>query len=63
VDITQVAAMAIAAKMRVDDLAQIPLSFPTYGGVLARVAASAARKLKLKVSWQANQAEDTQLQF
>src|SRR6516165_10072402 len=63
VDITQVAAIAIAAKMRVDDLAQIPLSFPTYAGILARVAASAARKLKLKVSWQANQAEDTQLQF
>jgi dihydrolipoamide dehydrogenase len=49
--------------MRVDDLAQIPLSFPTYAGILARVAASASRKLKLKVSWQANQAEDTQLQF
>jgi len=63
VDITQVAAIAIATKMRVDDLAQIPLSFPTYAGILARVAASAARKLKLKVGWQANQPEDTQLQF
>ena len=32
VEIAQVAAIAIAAKMRVDDLAHIPLSFPTYAG-------------------------------
>src|SRR4029453_3934567 len=57
VEITQVAAIAIAAKMRVDDLARIPLSFPTYAGILARVAASAARELNLKVSWQAHQTE------
>jgi dihydrolipoamide dehydrogenase len=57
VEITQVAAIAIAAKMRVDDLAHIPLSFPTYAGILARVAASAARKLNLKGNWQASQAE------
>jgi pyruvate/2-oxoglutarate dehydrogenase complex dihydrolipoamide dehydrogenase (E3) component len=38
VEITQVAAIAIGAKMRVDDLAHIPLSFPTYAGILARVA-------------------------
>jgi pyruvate/2-oxoglutarate dehydrogenase complex dihydrolipoamide dehydrogenase (E3) component len=63
VEITQVAAIAIAAKMRVDDLAHIPLSFPTYAGILARVAASAARDLNLKVSWQAHQAESTCPQF
>jgi dihydrolipoamide dehydrogenase len=63
VEITQVAAIAIAAKMRVDDLAHIPLSFPTYAGILARVAASAARELNLKVSWQAHQAESTWRQF
>ena len=63
VEITQVAAIAIAAKMRVDDLAHIPLSFPTYAGILARVAASAARELNLKVSWQAHQAEGTRHQF
>jgi dihydrolipoamide dehydrogenase len=57
VEIAQVAAIAIAAGMRVDDLAHIPLSFPTYAGILARVAASAARELNLKVSWQAHQAE------
>jgi len=59
VEITQVAAIAMAAGMRVDDLARIPLSFPTYAGILARVAASAARELNLKVSWQAHQADST----
>ena len=63
VEITQLAAIAIAAKMRVDDLAHIPLSFPTYAGILARVAASAARELNLKVIWQAHQAESTCHQF
>lgn len=58
VDITQVAAIAMAAGMRVDELAQVPLSFPTYTGVLGRAAASAARQLNLRVTWQANQAED-----
>jgi dihydrolipoamide dehydrogenase len=57
VEIAQVAGIVIAAGMRVDDLAQIPLSFPTYAGILARVAASAARKLNLKGNWEANQAE------
>ncbi|TMC16818.1 MAG: NAD(P)/FAD-dependent oxidoreductase [Chloroflexi bacterium] len=59
VEITQVAGIVIAAGMRVDDLAQIPLSFPTYAGILARVAASAARKLNLKGNWEANPAEST----
>jgi len=57
VEITQVAAIAIAAGMRVDDLARVPLSFPTYTGILGRVASSAARQLNLTVSWQAHQAE------
>jgi pyruvate/2-oxoglutarate dehydrogenase complex dihydrolipoamide dehydrogenase (E3) component len=59
VEITQVAAIAITTRMRVDDLANIPLSFPTYAGILARVAAKAARELNLKVRWQAHQAEST----
>ena len=59
VEITQVAAIAIAAGMRVNDLAHIPLSFPTYAGILAHVAASATRELNLKVSWQAHQVEST----
>jgi pyruvate/2-oxoglutarate dehydrogenase complex dihydrolipoamide dehydrogenase (E3) component len=58
VDIIQVAAIAMAAGMRVDELAQVPLSFPTYTGILGRAAASAARQLNLRVTWQANQVED-----
>jgi pyruvate/2-oxoglutarate dehydrogenase complex dihydrolipoamide dehydrogenase (E3) component len=57
VEITQVAAISIAANMRVDELARVPLSFPTYAGTLARLAASATRTLNLEVDWQANQAE------
>ena len=59
VDITEVAAIAMAAGMRVDDLAHVPLSYPTYAGVLAQVAASAALQLGLEVSWQAHQIEST----
>jgi pyruvate/2-oxoglutarate dehydrogenase complex dihydrolipoamide dehydrogenase (E3) component len=57
VEITQVAAVAIAARMRVDELAQVPLSFPTYAGALGRVAAKVTRQLNLKVNWQASQME------
>ena len=56
VDIVEVAAIAIAAGMRVDELAQIPLSYPTYAGALVRAAVSAARQLDLKLGWQAHQA-------
>jgi len=51
VDIVEVAAIAIAAGMRVDDLARVPLAFPTYAGILARVAAVAARQLGLNLGW------------
>jgi hypothetical protein len=34
VEIVQVVAIAIAAGIRVDDLARVPLSFPTYAGIL-----------------------------
>ena len=57
VEIAQVAAISIAANMRVDELARVPRSFPTYAGTLARLAASATRTLNLEVGWQANQAE------
>lgn len=52
VDITQVAAVAMSAGMRVDDLARVPLSFPTYAGALGRVAAKLTRELNLKVDWE-----------
>jgi dihydrolipoamide dehydrogenase len=45
VDIAQVAAVAMAAQMSVDALAHVPLSFPTYAGILGRAAAGAAREL------------------
>jgi dihydrolipoamide dehydrogenase len=53
VEITQVAAIAMAAGMRVDDLAKVPLSYPTYTDVLALAAAGAARQLNLKMIWSA----------
>jgi pyruvate/2-oxoglutarate dehydrogenase complex dihydrolipoamide dehydrogenase (E3) component len=45
VDIVQTAAIAMAAGMRVDDLARVPLSFPTYTGILGRAIAAATRRL------------------
>jgi dihydrolipoamide dehydrogenase len=45
VDIVQLAAVAMAAGLGVDGLAQAPFSFPTYAGVLGRVAASATYQL------------------
>jgi dihydrolipoamide dehydrogenase len=53
VEITQVAAIAITVGMRVDELAQVPLSFPTYAGILSRVAASVTRELNRQDFWQA----------
>jgi pyruvate/2-oxoglutarate dehydrogenase complex dihydrolipoamide dehydrogenase (E3) component len=52
VEITQVAAVAITAGMRIDQFARIPLSFPTYAGILGRVAASMTRQLNLQDHWQ-----------
>jgi dihydrolipoamide dehydrogenase len=45
VDITQLAAVAMSARMSVDALARVPLSFPTHAGILGRAAARAAREL------------------
>jgi len=58
VDIAEVAGIAIAAGMRVDDLAQIPLAYPTYAGILVRAAVRAAGQLGLSVGWQAHQLEN-----
>jgi pyruvate/2-oxoglutarate dehydrogenase complex dihydrolipoamide dehydrogenase (E3) component len=57
VEITQLAAVAMAGSLRVDELAQVPLSFPTYAGVLGRVAAMITRQLNLNLVWQGNRAE------
>ena len=45
VDIAQLAAVAMTARMTVDALAHVPLSFPTHAGILGRAAARAAREL------------------
>lgn len=45
VEIVQVVAIAIAAGLRVDDIARIPLSFPTYTGIVARAAYRAAHQI------------------
>ena len=55
VDIVQLAAVAMAAEMRVDQLAGLPLSFPTYAGILGRTAASAAYELNHGASWRSPQ--------
>ena len=49
VEIVQVVAVAIAAGMRVDDLARVPLSFPTYAAMPGRAAYRAAQQLNLRV--------------
>jgi pyruvate/2-oxoglutarate dehydrogenase complex dihydrolipoamide dehydrogenase (E3) component len=54
VDVIQVVAVAMAGKMRVDDLAKIPFSFPTYAGVIGRAAYRAACELGHDVSWSGN---------
>jgi pyruvate/2-oxoglutarate dehydrogenase complex dihydrolipoamide dehydrogenase (E3) component len=45
VEIAQVVAIAIAAGMGVDALAKVPLSFPTYAGIVARAAYRAAQQI------------------
>lgn len=45
VDIAQVAAVAMSARMSIDALARVPLSFPTHAGILGRAAARATREL------------------
>jgi len=45
VEIAQVASIVMTTGMRVDELARMPLSFPTYAGILGRVAASITRQL------------------
>ncbi len=57
VEIVQVVAIAIAAGMRVDDLAQVPLSFPTYAGILGRAAYRASEQLHLEMGRRVHQVE------
>ena len=45
VEVAQMAAIAMTARLTVEDLARIPLSFPTYGNVLGRAALRGVRML------------------
>ena len=45
VEIVQVVAIAMAGELRVDQLARIPLYFPTYAGILVRMAYRAAKQI------------------
>ncbi|MFF5083401.1 dihydrolipoyl dehydrogenase family protein [Actinoplanes sp. NPDC000266] len=51
VEIAQVAAVAVAAQMPVEQFIRIPLSFPTYTNVLGRAALNAARQLGVSDFW------------
>jgi pyruvate/2-oxoglutarate dehydrogenase complex dihydrolipoamide dehydrogenase (E3) component len=63
VEIAQAAAVAISAGMRVDELARLPLAFPSYIGNLAYAAADAARRLDLQVDWQLGNTENGNVSF
>jgi pyruvate/2-oxoglutarate dehydrogenase complex dihydrolipoamide dehydrogenase (E3) component len=52
VEIAQLAAVAMAADMRVDELARIAISFPTYSEVLVHAAILVAMELGLPLSGQ-----------
>ena len=45
VEIVQVAAIAMAAGMGVGAIARIPLSFPTYTGIIGRAASRALEEI------------------
>ena len=55
VELAQLAAIAMAANMTVEQLALVPFSFPTYANALGRAAIKAARELDV----QTVSAEDT----
>ena len=48
-EIVQVVAIAMTAGMRVDTLARVPLSYPSYAAMIVRAACDAARQLNLEV--------------
>jgi pyruvate/2-oxoglutarate dehydrogenase complex dihydrolipoamide dehydrogenase (E3) component len=51
VELAQVAATAMAANMRVEQLALVPFSFPTYASALGRAAIGAAIELDQSGKW------------
>ncbi len=57
-ELAQVAAVAMAASQRVEQLALVPFSFPTYANALSRAALQAAQQLDLPTGWAANPLAD-----
>jgi dihydrolipoamide dehydrogenase len=53
VETVQLAAVAIAAEMRLDDLAPVAVSFPTYAEALVHAAVRAAAELLLPLGGEA----------
>jgi pyruvate/2-oxoglutarate dehydrogenase complex dihydrolipoamide dehydrogenase (E3) component len=58
VELSQVAAVAIAAEMTVEQFARIPISFPTYTNVLGRAVLDAARQLGVDDFWDHEPGQD-----
>ncbi len=46
VEVAQMAAIAMEARMTIDELARIPLSFPTYANVFGRAVVAAVRDVE-----------------
>ena len=51
VELAQLAAIAVAARLKVEQLALVPFSFPTYANVLGRAAIRVARQFDPHSSW------------
>ena len=56
VELVQVASVAIATEMTVEQFARIPVSFPTYTNVLGRAVLDAAAQLGVDEFWDQKQA-------
>ena len=59
VDIVQVATVAMVAGLRVEELARVPFSFPTYAGILARAAVAATHALEPPARARANEVAES----
>ncbi len=60
VELAQLAATAMAAKMPVEQLALVPYSFPTYANALGRAAIAAAIELDQTGRWAVEHLADTE---
>ncbi|MBV9602654.1 MAG: NAD(P)/FAD-dependent oxidoreductase [Chloroflexi bacterium] len=63
VELAQIAAVGLASAARVEDLARIPWSFPTYTNVFGRAVIGAARQLNQSGIWSAEELAQPAGQF